>query len=323
VQAAREAARRMQCTNNLKQIGLAMLNYEATNGTFPPGGIGPVSNSGYGFSWWIRLLPYLEAEAMYDRLDWIGPGTGSWPASIGFFGYSPGSAAANVKNHDILFKWGPSCGFCPSSPMKAVWNPSGAGTYDFVYSSTYSGISGAVNDPSAYALGDIDGVSNGTISHGGMLYVNYKPKVANYKLGPVCVAMRDIGDGTSHTMIVGENSDWCYDSNGTPWDSRTDGGCGFQMGPMLPGSSQWFNLTTVAYRVGEKSANVPGSTYDPSMNSIYTYGVNGPIQSAHADGANVTFVDGSVQFLSESIQLSVLYNLANKNDGNNIPANAY
>ena len=59
VQAAREAARRLQCQNNLKQIGLAIHNYENANGMFPPGGLSSKAG-GYGFSWLVRILPYIE-----------------------------------------------------------------------------------------------------------------------------------------------------------------------------------------------------------------------------------------------------------------------
>src|SRR3990167_1654772 len=56
VQAAREAARRLQCQDNLKQIALSLQNYHAANNVFPPGGL---STPNYGFSWWIRILPQL------------------------------------------------------------------------------------------------------------------------------------------------------------------------------------------------------------------------------------------------------------------------
>ena len=64
VQAAREAARRTECTNNMKQIGLALHNYHGPHRTFPPGGM--VSN---GLSYIVMLLPYMEQKALYDRFD--------------------------------------------------------------------------------------------------------------------------------------------------------------------------------------------------------------------------------------------------------------
>src|SRR5579871_903720 len=67
VQAAREAARRAQCINNLKQIGLAMHNYESSNGSLPPG----VKQSAYG-TWIVFILPYLEGNPLYNAWNFNG-----------------------------------------------------------------------------------------------------------------------------------------------------------------------------------------------------------------------------------------------------------
>jgi prepilin-type N-terminal cleavage/methylation domain-containing protein len=74
VQAAREAARRAQCLNNLTQIGVALQNYDSSHGVLPPGTIdkqGPVHNvpTGYGMSWLVQLLPYLEEGATAKHVD--------------------------------------------------------------------------------------------------------------------------------------------------------------------------------------------------------------------------------------------------------------
>src|SRR5664280_2834655 len=69
VQAAREAARRLQCQNNLKQIGLALLSYESSNDMFPPGGLAG-SGSTNGYSWWVRILPYVEQGNIFSQLNW-------------------------------------------------------------------------------------------------------------------------------------------------------------------------------------------------------------------------------------------------------------
>ena len=86
VQAAREAARRAQCTNNVKQIGLAVLNYESLSGVFPPSGISMKSGN-YGFSWIGRILPYTEQENIYDQLDLVGT-----PANNSIIGWLGGGA---------------------------------------------------------------------------------------------------------------------------------------------------------------------------------------------------------------------------------------
>jgi type II secretory pathway pseudopilin PulG len=70
VQAAREAARRMSCSNNLKQLSLALHNYEDTHKTFPPSGID--SNQ---MSWVVLLLPFFEQKSLYDQFNF---NKGSW-----------------------------------------------------------------------------------------------------------------------------------------------------------------------------------------------------------------------------------------------------
>jgi prepilin-type N-terminal cleavage/methylation domain-containing protein len=65
VQAAREAARRSQCSNNLKQLGLALINYHDTIGVFPPG----TMSHGAGWSWSARVLPFMEVGNVHRQID--------------------------------------------------------------------------------------------------------------------------------------------------------------------------------------------------------------------------------------------------------------
>ena len=75
-QSAREAARRMQCSNNLKQIGLGLHNYHDVYGQFPPAAIGPHNvPRERQFSWLVAILPFLEQQSLYDSSDSICPGT--------------------------------------------------------------------------------------------------------------------------------------------------------------------------------------------------------------------------------------------------------
>src|SRR3954469_2860277 len=70
VQAAREAARRGQCSNNLKQIGLALHNYETAIGTFPPGRLNTyVKGNGHCWGAYSQLMPYLELGALFDAMN--------------------------------------------------------------------------------------------------------------------------------------------------------------------------------------------------------------------------------------------------------------
>jgi len=130
IQAAREAARRAECTNNLKQLNLALHNYHDTYGSFMPGNIGLNSlKSGAGRPWgncsadcfyngmmgWPAfLLPFMEQQALYDRIDfnartWVNERADSW---FGDYGPDPNGGASNryvCENQPDAF-------VCPSAP---------------------------------------------------------------------------------------------------------------------------------------------------------------------------------------------------------------
>ena len=129
VQQAREAARRTQCRNNLKQIGLAMHNYHDTFNTFPPGALASSVN-GWGTSWYIRILPYVDQAPVYNRLTFNGAQHGwAWTAS------PEGNANGQVLRGATL-----TFALCPSSPMNPI------ATNDIpVTNAQYYGISGAVD----------------------------------------------------------------------------------------------------------------------------------------------------------------------------------
>ena len=109
VQAAREAARRSSCGNNLKQIGLALLNYEDANKSLPVGATGPSPKGGYGTAWGVAILPYLEQGNIYEKFDHIGinsPHTG-----LIYNG-------TNVDNGKLLAGQMIPAFICPSSPLE-------------------------------------------------------------------------------------------------------------------------------------------------------------------------------------------------------------
>ncbi len=130
VQAAREAARRAQCTNNLVQLAIAIHNYESANRVYPPGTInptGPIQNvaQGYHHNWIEQLLPYLERSVAYDHIDrsvgvydrknapvrdlgiggFICPST--WSGTAGYSSYAAVhhevEAPIDVDNHGVFF----------------------------------------------------------------------------------------------------------------------------------------------------------------------------------------------------------------------------
>ena len=306
VQAAREAARQAQCSNNLKQIGLALLNYESAKGTFPAGGTHSPKGH-YGFSWMIQILPYCEQENIYKELDH----TGKYGGTYGILGY----CEMNTQNKRVLKDREFHFLKCPSSPLpvngKDYWSeyqmhePGASGNNLPYQGSNYTGISGGGLPPSAggdYPLTRpkrLDWLAPGYIGEGGML------TRARW------ISAAAVWDGLSNTLIVGEQSDWCIATDGTYRDCRSDCGHGFCMAPAdytIDGNDRDFNMACIINRVGEKSFAATGVKED--------CGPNRSIQSAHPGGAMVSLADGSVHFLSNSIDIVTLYNLANRKDEN-------
>ena len=254
VQAARESARRAQCTNNLKQIGLAILNYESTFGCLPPGGT--VGHAGsYGSSWIVRILAYSEQNGTFDQFDFLGLAPNAGYGSIGWVN-------DNSHNYALLRNMVFAFLKCPSSPLPDLPSDGPAEAYNSapyagepqvaVQSPCYTGISGA-GDPANCQLpycrpkGD-SSTAAGNICSGGVL-IRYTP-----------IRMADISDGTSNTLMVGEQSDWCVRTpGGTLMDCRSDCGHGFCMGPAGP-TDQYdrdFNASCISSGVGTRDYNVP------------------------------------------------------------------
>jgi prepilin-type N-terminal cleavage/methylation domain-containing protein len=289
VQKVREAAARAQCQNNLKQLGLALHSYHDTYKKFPAGGTQSPAG-GYGHSWIMLILPFFEQGAIYNQFDFKG--VSSTHTGLIY-------ATMNQANGTLLAGKGISILTCPSSPLpQFVLVNQIAGTSNGVQSPSYTGISGAVDHSSTI---NRDGETyehapKGKLTTGGMLPSRINERIA------------DCTDGTSNTIIVGEQSDWCRDATGATFNCRSDYGHSMSMGP---GDTRTWNNTHVRYRINDKLwSNVGvGDTY---------YGHNRPIQSAHTGGANVLLTDGTVRFLIDSTPLQTLYNLCNRNDNNSI-----
>jgi prepilin-type N-terminal cleavage/methylation domain-containing protein len=299
VQMAREAARRSQCLNNLKQIGLAMENYEGTFKVFPPGGLSTAAGN-FGHSWLIRILPYIEEETVYSEFDQVGAVTGR---------LLPDSQPWNVRNRNVLRNQRFPFMFCPSSTLdKLVLTNYGAESPN-VMSATYVGISGARDHPTTRDKNATG--APGYISWGGVIITESFPATTGGTptvTQAAGVSIASIRDGTTKTIMVGEQSNWCIDDRGARVDCRSDCGYGFQMG--VSRNDTWerqFNVTCVIHPVGEFSYMAYGVAGD--------CGPNRPLQAAHPGGAQVLMADASARFLSNSLDLQILYNLANRDDG--------
>jgi len=195
VQAAREAARRSQCTNNLKQLGLALHNHHDTYLRFPPGGardqppFGKVETD-WGSSWLVYILPFVEQKPLYDQWEFQN--------SSGVF------SAHNMALINGLVIPGYAC---PSSPLPTQWADQQHGNTRRM-AVHYVGVSGAAPGliPN-YTESRVNTVNNGGIvGGGGFLFPNGKLRFA------------DITDGTTNVLAASEHGNWITTQDGSRKD---------------------------------------------------------------------------------------------------------
>jgi len=284
VQAAREAARRSACQNNLKQWGLAFQNHHDARNAFP---MGARNLNAWGPSFVVYLLPFMELQAVADGLDMTGA-TGS----PGYTGNCTKSVVNNVSFPSFA---------CPSSPLPRVGMSTCGSNTQLL---TYLGIAGAVSDANlAESRNSADNGTYGIISGSGLLTPNR------------AVSLRDCTDGSTRTMLLGEHSTFMM--QGTT-RIQAVGQHGWMMGVNTSaqvtstyptdGNGRSFNMTSVRYAVGD-------DTYTGNGKSNQNYPGNLPIISAHPNGAQALFADGSATFLSSAIDLTLLKQFATRDDG--------
>ena len=291
VQSAREASRRSACSSNIRQIVLATLNHESTYNALPAGGtITGYGAGSYGHSFWPYVLPYMEQTNVYSQLELQG--TSSNAGNTGWLGI--GGNQTNARQLDqVEF----SFMLCPSSSVDrtvTLQDPTADVQSATIMLSHYVGIAGSSRHETARPIHTFDGFE-GSIGSGGALMVGNR------------IPLQRVSDGTAKTLLLGEQSDWCRQEDGTP--VRCESSClhGFLMGPRTVNFSRQFNLTSLAHPVNHKQWTATGVAGN--------CGPNRAIQSPHPGGALVGLVDGSVHFMSEQTDTEVLFTLADRDDG--------
>jgi prepilin-type N-terminal cleavage/methylation domain-containing protein/prepilin-type processing-associated H-X9-DG protein len=302
VQKVREAAARTQCINNMKQIGLALHGYHDVYKVFPPGSAADVApwktpptaaDTDWGSSWMVFVLPYLDQSTVSIR--WIFSGQSGW----------------QVANNNALIK-GLVIGSyrCPSTSLPDL-NPysttlPGAGGVGIMYTS-YVAIGGAINNTGVKTW------NSNIASDRGMLFQLSKVK------------MVQVTDGTSNTIMVGEQSNHLRNAANAIILGRNFGGgniavtCagpdGWIQGcrrniPNNTGSTDVvYNVATIRWSINQIGMTLQaGGCHDNVGNNI-------PLSSMHTGGCNLLFGDGTVRFWTNATPLATLFAAASRDEG--------
>ncbi|MDR2757085.1 MAG: DUF1559 domain-containing protein [Planctomycetaceae bacterium] len=312
VQAAREAARRMSCTNNLKQFGIAVHNYHDTTGNLVPESLNDTSEwAEKTVSFRVRLLPFIEQSAIRTMI----------------------AEKNSFADIEFLSQQRISFFLCPSC-SEVYQNFTGSPDPDGKFTSHYFGIAGALGINSAtgnqYRTDSLKTVFTGTgpFANTGAIFYNSR------------ISFAAITDGTSNTFLIGEISWNGYGGyqNWTRGTTPNDGSvpyfpigsldgtaltsvkgiaekwainAGKRLEPLAEISQDYWNESTQAL---ETVGLIAGSGVEAYMSA--GHGVSG-FGSNHSGGANFVRCDGSVRFVSETTSTTILMSLASR-DGNEI-----
>ena len=296
VQAAREAARKLQCSNNLKQLGLGMLQHEQANGFFPSGGWGwswvgdPDRGTGkeQPGGWLYSILPYMEQHALHDlgtdgdRDHWTATQLTGAAQCI-----STPLAVANCPTRR------------PPVAIPVTWPNFSNGQFA---ASGANPISQAAHGDYAVCVGDM---AQGTYADGpstladAIVYTWSTVETTGISFARSQISIAAVSDGTSNTYMVGEKhvmvdayADGSKDGtdNETMYNANDDASC------------------TTYYNSDSGPTHLPMQDMSGSMHN-YSFG------SAHTGGCNMVFCDGSVHSISYSINAETHRCLGNRKDG--------
>jgi prepilin-type N-terminal cleavage/methylation domain-containing protein/prepilin-type processing-associated H-X9-DG protein len=305
VQKVREAASRMKCSNNLKQFGLACHMYNDTNGRIPPGGkmlfspaqlaAGQQWNANFWWeadkgSWLVHTLPYMEQDNLFKTIpDMDVPGD-----QLTALGLADSISRSLCKQTKLPYGRCPSddydpdaivCNYVGSLGPQCATSGCGSGAepyQTYCYQYPQWGYTGSPDHGNSYSANDIRGMFN--------------------RLGAKITLAMVAGDGTSNTIMIGESLPNEHDHLAqNDWATMNSGNA---------------HCTTII------PINHKSSYHDPSGNRCFDplenyqdWNVSWGFKSKHSGGTNFVFADGSVHFISESIDHRTYQLLGCRNDG--------
>lgn len=316
VQAAREAARRSQCSNNLKQLGLGLHNYEDAHKSFPFGWLLDLRNLNLQV-WGTRILPYIEQRSLYDRYDSRVPSLNEAPA-IGF------PAAAVTQNLQVI-----------ATPLAVFVCPSAGDAASRVYSGGLPANAGGQGLPPldiSWTAAPSDYTSSTGVrgDFANLAYANFPGGAGGNREGVLNTAtvlptgasmdssrLADIRDGTSNTMVIGERVGgptlfWkggrvVGSTTGNPSDPMTafakaNGG---GWGDFLNGE-HWLRGALYDGSPGPDGGPCPINCSNIRGDGFYAF---------HPGGCQVGLADGSARFISETVDAFVFASMITRKKG--------
>ncbi|MCY2972960.1 MAG: DUF1559 domain-containing protein [Planctomycetota bacterium] len=293
VQKVREAAARLSCTNNEKQMGLALHSYLSSAGTFPPGTMAKTrfsyvwnlnTTGGYEWPYFIHyLMPHMEQDNFHKAL--------------------------NGNNFDIPNPWDQPANWpiaAKDKPIKSlICSSDGVGT-----GLKYAIASGSVKIPSSNYLGFFSGLNDGE-----NVNKTFGTQQGLFRMG-LGTKISEIQDGTSNTMAVSEYLTGINDTDSRGYFVTNRAGSQFLYTTLLPNSTSPDNI----YAFHPDFCPPDNSHNKPSMNLPCIGGDNdanyASPRSRHTGGVNVLFCDGAVRFVKNAVDITVWRRLGAIADGN-------
>jgi prepilin-type N-terminal cleavage/methylation domain-containing protein len=268
VQKVREAAARMSCSNNIKQLGLALHTHNDTVGRFPKGCVWNNGNY-YDFprsGWNYSLFPYIEQDNLYKLFPQPAAGQQQW-----YPWFSPEATNVNGPTRPVIKTW-----LCPSDGG-ALHNTQAWGVFSL---GNYHAFFGGLNLGGARAN---DPATRGAFG------VNWGARLL------------DMSDGTSNTAVLGEylrSRGASNDQRGMPWGDQPGYG---QIYTQLSPNSTSPDFIYVGWCSNQPSSNLPCINGDTGPNNTVA------ARSMHTGGVQVCLGDGSVRFVSQSVDLVTVW----------------
>jgi prepilin-type processing-associated H-X9-DG protein len=288
VQAARESSRRSNCQNNMKQLSLALINYHGARQIFPPGHVrrNKLGDSGdkNGYAWGAFILPYVEEQRLFERFA-----TSMQRTSGDFFG-EPADVKAALKTSVAMFR-------CPSDSKAPLTSTFPGCTTECAVSCYTGNLGGFANAPSSNFLGSFDMGGDPTNERASINVGIMWPKSdGNGIMSQGACRIDDILDGTSKTILLGE----------VTWEKSQRqfvfGAANLDHVTGSQSANQNLRLGLVPINANVNDAGTWGSAPDATNTNNEQRHTYLGWHSSHPGGANVSFCDGSVRLLEQTIE---------------------